>query len=249
MASPTTPIGTHADHAVIFEWRQTVRQATFDFTNYLHFAVTRSGGWDLGEPSPTFFEFMNGLWTCVHSPWMNFHGTGVLSLIKARCSEVLDYTNVGGQPVPDYGDFCELVDFTGFDDITTSEQTVGYPTDYYPNYVSIYCLKQKDDTPRNINGSLRYGPVLSSWGVPGDPNQLDTTTRGNLQTAMNGMLADFQVTAADGGNVINVQLVIMRKKPAVGMAAPWDFVAIPDRIKVRLGLGTQNTRKKTRNTY
>jgi hypothetical protein len=249
MASPTTPITTYAGHAAVYESRHQVTLDTRSFSTYLHFTATRDGSWNGANPSPTFFELMDAIWTCVHSPWMDFHATGILSLTKLRVSEVTDINLGAGQPVPVYGDFCELVDFTGFFDDVTSVQTVGYPTAYYPSYTSIYALKQKDASPRNINGSLRYGPVLVNWAVANDPNRLDGTIKADLQSALELMIAGFQVTASAGGNTVDVQLGILRKTPAIGLGAPWNFMAVPDRIKVRHNLGTQNTRKRTRNTY
>lgn len=246
MASETTPINTHASHAVIFEFRVKLALGTSKFSNYIHVAVERDSGWDTGQPSPTFGEMMGGIWSTWDGAWLDYQSLDV-SLNLLRMSEVLDYANVGGQPAPVYGDFHEKVDFTGFPGVHVGQFSSSI--EYMPSFVSIYVLKQADASPFNVNGSLRLGPVSEEWTVFPDKNRLESGAQSTINTRVQDLLTGVSVTAADGGNVALATMVIMRKTPAVGMAAPWDFVAIPDRLKTRFGLGTQNTRKKTRNTY
>lgn len=247
MASATTPIVTYAGHASIFELRIRCTQQTVPYVNHLHVAIERDGSWDNGQPSPTFWEVIDGLWNSWDGPWMQVHDRDRYKLTELWLGEVLDYDSSSGQPVPIYGDFHSLVDFTGLSGRVEGAQVD--LTDHMPSYVAIYCLKQKDASPRNINGSLRLGPVAEEWTEDSDANRINAATKLVFQGQVDNLLVPVAVTAADGGNIANCTMVIMQKTPAAGMAAPWDFVAIPDRIKVRFGLGTQNTRKKTRNTY
>lgn len=246
MASPSTPIETHASHAVIYEWRIKRKiDANRKFSTYLHVRVERDGSWDVGEPAPTYFEFIDGIWDEWNAPFMASYQTAFL-LDSLRVSEVTDYTIVAGQPAPTYGEFYEMTNFTGIAGPTFGQGGPGNP--YLPDYVQIFILKQADASPRNVVGSIRMGPVQEDWTIT-TGNRLEDSTQAAFQANINDLLTPRAITAADGGNIINCSIVIMRKTPAVGTAAPWSHVIAPDRYKVRFNVGTQNTRKKVRNTY
>lgn len=246
MASATTPIQTHASHAVIYEFRVRCLYGGVAYVTYLHVDITRDGAWDVGQPAPTFFEVIDALWDEWWKVWMEHHTVG-FTLASLRLSEVTDFELVGGGPRAIYGAFHEMTDFTGLAGPIVGQTSGTHPV--MPSFVSIYCLKQKDASPRNINGSLRLGPVVEAWTDHLTDNRLNASAQATWQTAVNDLLNVRAVTAADGGNIVDCQMVIMQRTIAVGGADPWNHVAIPDRIRVRFGLGSQKTRQRSANTY
>lgn len=240
--SVISPIPTYDDHASVLEFTFRGSYQNIPLSYYLHFLVVRGSVWDEMNAPPSYGDWLDQYWTSAKTSYFAANNRDFVA-VSISLHEVLDTELAGdGTTRTVLGDGAT---------VPLNQTSLTNPdSEMMPSYVSVYVQKRSHQIPNDVVGSVRFGFVPESFTEKAfGSSRLTQIAKNYYQGIANGLIVSFPTTEPVDGNEISSRMGILKKKDAIGTASPWLHTYGVDEMRVRYGLGTQNTRKRVRNTY